>query len=294
MRNAVLLSGRLIGQIAAVLLSHGVAHAQGNDVSGEHRLKLDGEPTLGVFYKPGSHASAGARSPEAEEAFPLRIDGDVGLGVYYTRSIIRGRIDPAVVLPYAYFDFGRLFARIDTVGVKVLKMGYGYLEFAGRVELDGFKTSTPALLGINERKNSLPIGIGTLQETPLGAVFINALYDFNSSAGKLYDITYIGKLGSKSVTVYPQAGLEYLSKQYVRYYYGVSVQEAATSRFVHYRPGGALNPFVATMTEVSLSEDWNLNVFIRRKWLGGTIANSPIVGRKSMDTAFIALAYRFK
>jgi outer membrane protein len=237
---------------------------------------------------------AHAQNQAADEPFPLKLDGDIGLGVYYTRSIIRDRRESALVLPYTYFDYGRLFARIDTFGVKTLKIGYGYLEFAGRVEFDGFKTDTPGLQGLHGRKNSLPLGIGTLQETPVGALFLNAFHDVNKSSGNLFDVTYIGRFTTQSITVYPQAGVEYLSKRYVDYYYGVSTQEASSGRHGRYQPGGALNPFVAVMMEIKITADWNLNLFARHKWLAASIHDSPLVGQKGMDTVFASLAYRFK
>ena len=235
---------------------------------------------------------ARAESPEPE--FPLRIDGDLGLGGYYTRSIIRGKTENATLLPYAYFDYGRLFARIDTFGIKTAKLGYGYLELAARVSLDGFKADTASLRGLGDRKNPLPVGIGTFQETPVGAFFVNAFVDANKSKGSLLDAVYVAKFGTGRVTVYPQAGAEYLSKQYVGYYYGISGPESAASGYAAYQPGGAFNPYVGAMVDTSISQDWHLNLYLRHKWLDSAVRNSPIVNSKGMDTAFVALAYRFK
>jgi outer membrane scaffolding protein for murein synthesis (MipA/OmpV family) len=74
----------------------------------------------------------------------------------------------------------------------------------------------------------------------------------------------------------------------------VSAQEAGASRYPRYQPGSAFNPFVAAMVEVKLAADWYLNFYFRHKWLAASIHDSPIVGRSSMDTAFVSLAYRFK
>lgn len=238
--------------------------------------------------------TACAQTPKPDEGFALRLDGDIGLGVYYRRSIIRSKENSAVVLPYAYADFGRLFARIDTLGIKTLKLGYGHLELVGRVELDGFKTDTASLQGLNRRKNSLPLGVGSFQKTPLGGLFVYAFQDVNQSSGNLFDITYVGKAELPPFTLYPQAGIEYLSRPYVSYYYGVSAQEAAASRYAPYQPGGAFNPFIAAMLETKIATDWNLNLLVRHKWLAKSIQDSPIVGRSSMDNIVLSVAYRFK
>lgn len=235
-----------------------------------------------------------AQGSSGADEFPLKVDGDLGIGAYYTHSIVRGKSEPASILPYADFDYGRMFARIDTFGIKTAKMGYGYLEIAGQVELDGFKANTSSLRGLTDRKDSLPLGIGTLQETPVGAFYVNVFHDFGKSKGALVDITYVVSLTHEKVTIYPQIGAEYLSRQYVRYYYGISTQEAVASHYGYYQPGGAFNPYVAALIEARISDDWNLNFLLRHRWLGNSISDSPIVGRKGEDNVFASVSYSFK
>lgn len=229
-----------------------------------------------------------------DEGFSRRIDGDIGVGAYYTHSIVRGKNDMLSVLPYGTFDYDRMFLRIDTLGIKTVKLGYGYLELAGRFSQDGFYADTANLRGLRNRQTSLPIGIGTMQVTPIGAFFVNAFHDVNQSNGNLYEAMYAAELGSPTLMVYPLAGAEYQSADYVRYYYGISAQEAASSQYATYQPGGSLNPFLGMMFDVKLSERYHLNLYARRKWLGNAIQSSPIVGVSTLDTRFIALTYRFE
>lgn len=233
-----------------------------------------------------------AQTQTGAAEFPMRIQGDIGVGGYYTRSIIRGNAAPAHVLPYGYFDYGRIFARIDTFGVKTVRMGFGYLELAGRVALDGYKADA-GIRGLTERKNSVPLGIGTFQETPIGGFFVNAFHDINKSQGNLYEAIYAGEIVLPGVTLYPQIGAEYLSQKYTGYYYGVSGAEASAGDYGAYRPGGAFNPFVAVLADTKLTEDVHLIYYLRHKWLASAIQDSPIVGRRALDTAFVALTYRF-
>ena len=226
--------------------------------------------------------------------FSEGIDGDIGLGVYYTGSIVRSKSRQISVLPYAYFDYGRAFVRLDTLGVKTLKMGYGYLEVVGRYSQDGFDADTATLTGINDRKTSVPLGIGTLQITPIGAFFINAFRDLNKSGGNLFETIYVAKSEVSRLTFYPMLGAEYRSKEYVRYYYGVSPQEAAGSSYTEYQPGGAFNPLLGMMVDAKLTGEYRLNFYFRRRWLDNAIHASPIVKRKHLDTGFIALSFRFK
>lgn len=235
-----------------------------------------------------------AGTVQAAEEFPQHLTGDVGLGAYGTRSIVRSKGDLLNVLPYADFEYGRVFARVDTFGIKTLPLGYGYLEVAGRFSQDGFDTDTSVLHGLRTRNTSIPLGIGTLQITPVGGFWINAFHDVRSSGGEIAEFIWGGELKLADVTFYPLLGAEYQSRDYVRYYYGISPQEAANSQYVSYQPAGALNEFAGLIADIRLTDEYHLNCFVRHKWLGDAIRNSPIVSRRYLDTGYIALSYRFK
>ncbi len=235
----------------------------------------------------------GVAQAKAEE-FTQRVDGDIGFGGYYTHSIIRGKSDELSVLPYLDFDYGRMFSRVDTLGIKTLKLGYGYLELVGRISQDGFNTNTPSLQGLRKRDTSIPVGIGTLQVTPLGAFMINAFHDVHQSQGDWLEIIYGGEFNLPRVTFYPLVGAEYQSRKYVRYYYGISTQEAASSQYAAYQPAGAFNGLIGLIADIRLADEYHLNFNARRKWLGNATHLSPIVSQRCMDTGYLSLSYRFK
>jgi outer membrane protein len=101
----------------------------------------------------------GAAHAETEE-FKPELAGDMGLGGYYARNIIRGNSNVINVLPYLDLEYGQMFARVDTLGIKTLKLGYGHLELVGRISQDGFSTNAPNLSGLGKRETSLPVGVG--------------------------------------------------------------------------------------------------------------------------------------
>lgn len=232
-------------------------------------------------------------SAQAEE-FSQKIDGDIGLGAFYTSRLVQSNANQVSVLPYAYFNYDRAFIRLDTLGVKTWKLGYGYLEIVGRYSQDGFDADTGSLSGINSRKTPVPLGIGTMQVTPIGAFFINAFHDVNKSGGNLLEVIYVARLETSWLTFYPLLGAEHRSKKYVRYYYGVSPQEAANSQYAVYQPAGAFNPLVGLVADARLTDEYYVNFYLRRRWLDNSIHDSPIVNQKHQDTAYIALSYRFK
>jgi outer membrane protein len=230
----------------------------------------------------------------AAEEFPQGLSGDVGMGAYFTRTIIRGKSDTISVLPYGDFEYGRMFARVDTLGIKTLKFGSGHLELVGRISQDGFNTNTPVLQGLRKRETSIPLGVGTLQVTPLGGFLLNAFHDVRQSKGDWFEAIYAGQLDLSPVTFYPLLGAEYQTREYVRYYYGISTQEAAVSSYTVYQPAGSFNEFIGLIGDIKLSEEYHLNGYVRRKWLGDAIQNSPIVNQRYLDTGYFSLSYRFK
>jgi outer membrane protein len=241
-----------------------------------------------------AHAWADA-APAAPEALSDRIQGDIGALADGEQSPIRGERTTTQLFPFAFFDYGRAYARVDTFGVKTLHMGYGYLEFTGRVALDGVKSAgNAALHGIQDRQDSVPLGLGTFQITPIGGFFIYALHDFNQSSGNLLELTYVAELDVGRVTLYPEAGFEHFTRQYTQYYFGVSPSEAAASGYAPYAAGAATNPFLCLFVQVQVARGWDADFYLRRKWLNAAMANSPLVDTTRPLTGFAALTLHFE
>lgn len=223
-----------------------------------------------------------------------RLSGDLGVGVFATQGIVRGVDDTMLVLPYIYADYGRYFARLDTLGVKVLGVGYGYLELIARVNFDGFATDAPPLRGLTQRAHSVPLGVGSFQRTAIGGFFLNAFHDVNKSNGHLYEAIYATKFKIASTSAYPVLGVEYRDKIFVDYYYGVASDEATASNITRYQPDGALNPFLALQVEIPLAPAINFSIYWRHKWLANSMANSPIIDKNAVGSGFLSMSYRIE
>ena len=232
--------------------------------------------------------------PAAAQA-PLddRLTGDLGVAVYNTQKIVRTQAAPSVTLPYAYFDLGRFYSRVDTFGFKTARLGSGHVEVAGRISFEGFKTDAPGLQGITPRANPLPVGLGTYQETPWGAVFAYSFYDA-TSGGMLHELTYAAEFKLGAVTVYPQIGAEHRSRNYVQHLYGVSAAESQASVFGAYSAGSSTTPVLAMAFELPVTETWHINLQLRRRWLDSAITRSPLVSTHVQDSGFMALTRAFQ
>jgi len=233
-------------------------------------------------------ASALALSPAmAIAADAMRLEGDIGLAVLHTSSEVRGERARYVAAPYVNATYGPLFARIDTFGLQVLPLGYGHVEVVGQIRSDGYDAG-----GLEHRRDPAPLGIGTLQITPVGAFGLYMFRDFGRSGGALVQLRYLAQLPLGRLTIYPEFGAEYQSRAYTGYYAGTTAADAA---FVgrDYRPQAALNPYLGALVEIRLRDRWYTNVYLRRTVVDDTIARSPLVANRHRDSGLIALAYRF-
>jgi outer membrane protein len=229
-----------------------------------------------------------------EQNYSNKLTGDIGVAAYITKSNVKTNSTSTSVLPYAFAEYNRLAMRIDTLGIKTVKMGYGYLELSGRISLDSYKIQSQINHQNISKSTPAPLGLGTFQETPIGAFFINYLHDFNQSKGSLQEIIYFGevKLGNQ-VTVYPQIGLERMSKNYSNYYLGVNQTESNITGYNVYSPNTLVNSITGLAIEIPLFDHVYLTGYAKRKWLGDKAGASPIMNRSYQDTFYIGTTYRF-
>ena len=230
---------------------------------------------------------------QAQTAFPDHYVGDIGGAAYLKSGVVKGDATSTLVLPYVYGDYGRFFGRIDTFGVKTLAVGWGHLELVGRINTEGFRTDTAALKGLSDRRNPVPLGVGTFQRTPIGGFFFYAMHDV-TSGGVLAEATWGTKFETTWATFYPLASLEYRSSAYVNYLYGVTAGESAASGYAAYSPGASFVPLVGLAASIPITGDWALQLQFRHRWFDSAITNSPIVSARTQQTGNIAITYEFK
>ncbi|WP_114639364.1 MipA/OmpV family protein [Polynucleobacter necessarius] len=230
-----------------------------------------------------------------DDGLPDHIVGDIGAAVYGSNMHIGSEGAQSLVLPYAFFDYQRFFARIDEVGIKTFKMGYGYFEIIGKIALNSYKVKSPINGATINKSDPIPLGVGTYQETPIGGFFANAYHDFGKSNGALYELLYFAEVETfKKVVVYPEIGIERQSSQYANYYYGLSSGESNATGYSPYTAPATNNLLAGFMIEIPVVDNWYINLYGRRKWMGNGINNSPVMNKSFQDNVFAALAYRFK
>jgi len=230
-------------------------------------------------------APAVAWSADARPA----LTGDLGLGAAWTGATAPGASAHTRVLPYAYADFGRLFVREDTFGVKLAPLGWGALELTARVSTEGADADGP---GFAHRANPRPLGLGSFQETPWGGVFVDAFVD-TVSGGSLLEASYAAQCALGPLTLYPQLGVARRSARYTAHLWGVSGAEAAAGATRAYVPGASTVPVFGLSGELPLAAHWVLVMHVQRERYDAAVRASPRVAASGQSSALLALAWRF-
>lgn len=239
-------------------------------------------------------AGAPAAAQTAAPAAPAdRLVGELGLGLYARTEVVRDTGTSTMLLPYVYADWGRFFARVDTLGAKIVPLGLGHLELVARISTEGWDADRPSLRGLSDRDNPLPVGIGTMQRTAYGALFLYAMHDLRSG-GNYLEATWGSRFDLGRVALYPLLGLEHRTAGYVRHLYGVSAAESAASGHAAYSPGASTVPMVGLAATVPISGPWAVQLQWRHRWLDDAIRRSPIVTTGSLDSGHVALTYEFR
>ncbi|CAM3785382.1 outer membrane protein [Polynucleobacter brandtiae] len=226
---------------------------------------------------------------------PNRIVGDIGGAVYSTNLNIGSYGPQTAVLPYGFFDYKRLAVRIDQIAFKTIKLGAGHLEIVGKVDPDTYKVKSVINGQTINKGYQAPIGLGTFQETDMGIFMLNLYHDFGKSRGNLLEFNYFGEVELiDQIKIYPQLGIEQQSSSYANYYYGITSEEALQTGYQAFNAKTSTNPLAGFLLEIPVVDDWYLNLYGKRKWLGNGVGNSPVLTKSFQDTVFVGLAYRFK
>lgn len=247
------------------------------------------QPAMAEQYIPSDPSASNSPTTSPTDLTDHYV-GDLGLGTIRIDSYVLGKNTTTSPLPYIYGDYGRFFGRLDTFGFKTLQMGDGYLEFSMRVNFDG----RSAFNGLKQRNDAVPLGIGTYQETPVGAFFLNGFYDVSSSHGSFFEAIYAIELDAGALAVYPQIGVVRQSANYNNYFYGVTSAESAASGYRAYHGSASTNTILALSAEYAFTPNWVGNMTLRRTRLGSGISDSSIVNRNAENLGFVTLSYRFK
>lgn len=151
----------------------------------------------------------------------------------------------------------------------------------------------PRASGLERRAPAFQLELNGHWDSPLGRSVLRFGRDLARSGHTLelqqgYYFPLTPRLALK-----PALGLVWGDGRHRRYYYGVSAGEAARSGLVEYRPGAGWTPYAEISAFYQLSPRLNLSAGLRRSYLTGDAAHSPVSRRRSGTSATLGLHYQW-
>lgn len=155
-------------------------------------------------------------------------------------------------------------------------------------------TDDPLLAGMADRDNSVEGGVNILWPIKSWRVGFGYFTDLSdNSEGQSASLRLSRRFVlSPDWQIVPGLSLEWLSKDVVDYYYGITGAEATPSRPVYAGRAG-LNIRAGLVATYSLTPRWMLLVGVNHTRLGSAIADSPVVLRNSLTELHAGIGLRF-
>ena len=152
---------------------------------------------------------------------------------------------------------------------------------------------SPALTGMQDRKNSVWLGTKLQWRTPVAHLSAEWLADGSRrSKGQQLNLKVETLLNAGPVRIVPRVGLQWLDTKYVNYYYGVSAAEARIGRAA-YQGKSALNPEIGARFLYNITPSQSTFVDVSATALGSSIKRSPIVEHAWVPAVRLGYVYGF-
>lgn len=254
--------------------------------------------SLAVWLPGTAHAD----SPEADSGngFTLLSDAPnithwgLGAGVGVEAKPYKEYGAKVAPLPLIYFDnkWVRVFG--PSIDMKIGQWNGVSVALRGQVGLfDGYKESDAPILSGMQNHNSITFWYGPslAWRTAFGTLSGSYLVGGNKGQRASFKFEKTFDLGKWSLS--PHIGSEWLSREYVDYYYGVTSAEARTWR-PEYAGASTQKTTIGTRLGYQFTPEQTLSLDVAVTRLGRAISDSPLVGKRFVPEARLVYMYRFK
>jgi outer membrane protein len=223
----------------------------------------------------------------------------IGAAVLSSNPSYVGLKADTIAVPFLGYEGERSYFRGLSLGRHITRTRTEQLSLSINLEPFRFRpkeSSDVAMQQVDKRGFGASAGVNYQYNTRLGSFSADINTEITGRHnGQRANMTYSLPLNQPGQRwqLAPEVRLNYTSKDYIRYYFGVSAEESVRSGLPSYSGGHAFSPAVGLggyyMFTPNLSVVGNLRL-IRS---ASAIINSPMVQGRSVCSLFMALSYRF-
>jgi outer membrane protein len=218
----------------------------------------------------------------------------IGVAIRAEKSPYRGAGTRNDFLPLYVYEGERAYLHSYGVGLKFGKSPEAprYDVFLRhRFEGHPYDHVPESLAGMSRREGGIDAGVGAQVGGGWGIAFAEVLHDVSgASRGSEVRLGYKYPWRSGKLWLRPHATLNFRDAKLNNYYYGVKPDEATPFRSA-YNAGAGVTPEIGVLGAYSLSERWRLLAGYTLSRSPGTVADSPVVERRTQRQLTLGLMY---
>lgn len=235
-------------------------------------------------------------SPDSQ--LPIDKDARLTLGVSATYNATAYQADNNIsFFPVGSYDNNRLYIEGAEAGFYPYKDSNDQvrigLSYDGR-EFNPKDANVAAMKDLDKRDWSVLAHASYMHITPYGGFKIKATTDVLSRHdGQTVSLSHLSKFTKDKLTVYPEFGAVWQSKDYNQYYFGVSADESGRTGVDRYDAESGVMPFVAATATYKINDRISVFGNQRVEWLSSTQKDSPLADGSVDSKTRLGVNYTF-
>ncbi|UTO05379.1 MipA/OmpV family protein [Moraxella sp. FZLJ2107] len=202
-------------------------------------------------------------------------------------------------MPQAFYDNNRVYVEGAEAGFYPYKDANDHvrvgISYDGR-EFDPSDALDVAQRELDKRKWSALAHASYMHITPYGGLRVKATTDaLGRHDGQTVTLSHLSKFNfaDNKVTVYPEFGAVWQSKDYNQYYYSVSAAESARTGVDAFQAKSGWMPFATVTASYQLTDHVSIFGNQRVEWLSSTQKDSPLTDDDIDSKTRVGVNYKF-
>lgn len=254
---------------------------------------------IAMLSASGAVLTASANESENEQAGGPPLGFSAGLGMISSNPSYVGMSDDVLVVPFIGYEGEKYYFRGLSFGRHIVQTRQHQFSATLTVEPFRFKpqeSRDEQIQQLDRRKFSLGAGLNYRYNTVYGSITSTFNTDISGRHnGQRLRVRYSLPLNrpGQAWQLSPEIGVNIVSKDYVRYYFGVDANEAQRSGLQEYSGNHAISPEIGIGGYYMFTENLSVNGNLSFSRSDSAIANSPMVSSRSARSIIFVLSYRF-
>ncbi len=217
-----------------------------------------------------------------------------GPGMIISNKPYKGMKTETKFFPFVMYQKDNFYFRGPRIGYKFYNKENLSIDAIVNWRFGGYeKEDSPVFTGMDDRDMTAELGAVFSFRNKKNVTRFSFLNDvMGKHKGQILGLSYGKTIMKKKMILMPSIGLNWLSDDYVDYYYGVKTTEATATRAA-YKPSAAINPYIALNVSYRLKKGWNIFSMIRYEKLDSEISDSPIVDKENKSSFMFGLMKKF-